>query len=177
VIIGEELGSQFGIGDIVYQGFISPSKAGKVIWGLGPQLVIPTGMGRMSSNHWSMGPAAVVLTMPGHWVLGALISNVWSVGSGYGDPADVNDLTFQYFINYNFKGGWYASLAPVISSNWEATSGNKWTVPVGGSIGRVVKIGKQAVNLKIGTFYNVVKPDDATDWNLQFEVTLLFPKK
>ena len=69
------------------------------------------------------------------------------------------------------------SLAPVISSDWEATSGNKWTVPVGGSIGRVLKIGKQAVNLKVGTFYNVVKPNDATDWNFQFELTFLFPKK
>jgi hypothetical protein len=177
VIPGGELGSQFGIGDIVYQGFISPSKAGKVIWGFGPQLNIPTGMGRMSTNHWSMGPAAVVLTMPGHWVIGALVSNVWSVGSGYGDPGDVNDFTLQYFINYNLKGGWYVSLAPVISSNWEATSGNQWTVPVGGSVGRVFKIGKQAVNFKVGTFYNVVKPNDATDWNFQFELALLFPKK
>jgi hypothetical protein len=51
VIVGEEQESQFGIGDIVYQGFISPNKPGKVIWGLGPQLNIPTGMGRMSTNH------------------------------------------------------------------------------------------------------------------------------
>ena len=79
VIAGRELESQFGIGDIVYQGFISPSKAGKVIWGFGPQLNIPTGMGRMSTNHWSMGPAAVALMMPGHWVIGALVSNVWSM--------------------------------------------------------------------------------------------------
>jgi len=177
VIAGQELGSQFGIGDIVYQGFISPSKPGKVIWGVGPQLNMPTGMGRMSTNHWSMGPAAVALVMPGHWVLGAMVSNVWSMGSGYGSPADVNDFTLQYFINYNFKGGWYVSMAPVISSNWEATSGNKWTVPVGGAIGRVFKVGEQAVNLRVGTYYNAVAPNNASDWNFQFELTFLFPKK
>jgi hypothetical protein len=180
VTSGGHLGSQFGIGDIVYQGFISPAKPSKVIWGFGPQLNIPTGMGRLSTNHWSLGPAAVALIMPGHWVMGALVSNVWSIGSGYGSefgsPASVNAFTLQYFINYNFKKGWYISTAPVLTSNWEATSGNKWTVPVGGGIGRVFKLGKQPVNLKVATYYNVVAPNNATDWNFQFTWTFLFPK-
>jgi hypothetical protein len=174
---GEDLGSEFGLGDIVYQGFVSPKKPGKFIWGFGPQLNVPTGTGRMSANHWSMGPAAVGLMMPGHWVIGALISNVWSLGDGYGeDPADVNALTLQYFINYNMKGGWYLSMAPVITSNWEATDDNKWTVPVGGGVGRVFKLGKQHVNIKAATYYNAVSPKDASDWNFQFTWTFLFPK-
>jgi hypothetical protein len=177
VTAGGELESQFGIGDIVYQGFISPKKPGKFIWGVGPQLNLPTGMGRMSSNHWSLGPSVVGVMMPGPWVFGALISNVWSVGDGYGDPADVNSFTLQYFINYNMKGGWYVSLAPVISSDWEAKSDNKWTVPVGGSVGRVFRMGKQPVNIRAGTYYNAVTPDDATKWNFQVEWTFLFPKK
>jgi hypothetical protein len=41
-------GSLFGLGDIVYQGFLSPTKPGKFIWGLGPQLNIPTGMERLT---------------------------------------------------------------------------------------------------------------------------------
>ena len=36
-------GSQFGLGDITYQGFCHPAKTGKFIWGLGPMLVMPTG--------------------------------------------------------------------------------------------------------------------------------------
>jgi hypothetical protein len=76
------------------------------------------------------------------------------------------------------EGGWYLSSAPVITANWEADdSDDKWTVPFGGGIGRVFKIGKQPVNLKAAAYYSVEKPDHASDWNLQFTWTFLFPKK
>jgi len=114
---GGDIDGQFGIGDIVYQGFISPKNPGRLIWGFGPQLNMPTGMGRTSTDQWALGPAAVLLTMPGHWVIGTLISNVWSLGDGYNNAADVNTFTLQYFINYNFKKGWYVSMAPVITTN------------------------------------------------------------
>ncbi len=169
-------GNAFGLGDITYQGFFSPAKTGKFIWGAGPTLVMPTGANRMTSDKWSAGPSLVGLTMPGHWVLGALFSNVWSLG-GLGDAPDVNSGSLQYFINYNMKGGWYLSSAPTITANWKADSGNVWTVPFGGGVGRIMKIGKQHVNLKLAAYYNVEEPDNASDWTLQFTWTFLFPKK
>ena len=114
--------------------------------------------------------------MPGHWVIGCLVGNVWSIG-GYNGAEDVNQLTAQYFINYNMKGGWYLSSAPVITANWEAEDNDDtWTIPFGGGVGRVFKIGKQPVNLKLAAYYSVEKPDNASDWNLQFSWTFLFPK-
>ena len=74
------------------------------------------------------------------------------------------------------KGGWYLTSAPVMTANWEADSGEQWTVPVGGGVGRVFKMGKQHVNMRLAAFYNVEKPDEASDWNLQFMFTLLYPK-
>jgi hypothetical protein len=169
--------AKFGVGDIIYQGFLSPGKPGKIIWGIGPQLNLPTGMERFTSDQWSLGPNGVILTMPGSWVIGLLAGNVWSIG-GYNGAKDVNQLTVQYFINYNMKGGWYVSSAPVITANWEADdSDDKWTVPVGGGFGRVFKIGKQPVNLKLAAYYSVERPDNASDWNLQFTWFFLFPKK
>lgn len=173
----EDLGSLFGLGDIVYQGFFTPAKAGKIIWGIGPQLGLPTGMGRLTSNQWNLGPAAVVLTMPGHWVIGALLSNVWNIGEGYEGAPDVNAFTAQYFVNYNMEKGWYLSTAPVITANWKADSGDVWTVPFGLGVGRIFKIGKQPVNVKLAGYYNVWRPEDASDWNIQFTWTFLFPKK
>ena len=73
-------GDVFGLGDITYQGFLSPAKPGKLIWGIGPQLQMPTGMDRLTSDQWSLGPAAVGLMMPGNWVFGLLVSNVWDIG-------------------------------------------------------------------------------------------------
>lgn len=168
--------ANFGLGDIIYQGFFTPAKSGKFIWGIGPQLNFPTGMERFTSDQWALGPAVVGLTMPGHWVIGILASNVWNIGDGYNDAPDVNELTLQYFINYNMTGGWYLSSAPLITANWEADSDQQWTVPFGGGVGRVFKIGKRPVKMSLAAYYNVEKPDNASNWTLQFAWTFLFPK-
>jgi hypothetical protein len=87
---GPGLGRVFGLGDVAYQGFISPAKPGKIILGVGPQLGIPTGMDRVTSDQWTLGPSVVVLAMPGQWVFGGLVSNFWNIGSGYNDAPNVN---------------------------------------------------------------------------------------
>lgn len=121
-----------------------------------------------------MGPSAVGLVMPGHWVL---VQNVWSVGGANDSNApDVNSFLCQYFINYNMDGGWYLSSAPNITADWEADSDNTWTVPFGAAVGRIFKIGEQHVNLKGGAYWNAEKPDGAPDWNLNFQLTFMFPK-
>ncbi len=64
----------------------------------------------------------------------------------------------------------------VATANWEAASGQVWTVPVGGGGGRVFKIGKQAINSRLEAYYNVINPDAAPDWSLSFTFQFLFPK-
>jgi hypothetical protein len=145
-------GSAFGLGDMTYQGFFSPAKPSKWILGVGPALVLPSATeNRYASDKWSAGASAVALTMPGKWVVGVLAQNVWSF-AGDSDAADVNKFLFQYFINYNLNKGWYLSTTPVITANWEASSGNKWTVPFGGGVGRLVKFGKLPVDLKLAAY-------------------------
>jgi hypothetical protein len=169
------IGSKSGMGDITYQGFISPAKSGKFIWGVGPTVSFPTGAERMTSDKWSAGPALVGLTMPGNWVVGALAFNLWSF-AGDDDASEVNVFSFQYFINYNMKGGWYLSASPIITANWKADSDNKWTVPFGGGLGKVFNIGKQPINASLKAYYNVAHPDDASNWNIAAQFTFLFPK-
>lgn len=168
--------SVFGIGNITYQGFISPAKPDKLIWGAGPVLQIPTHtVDRLGTNKWSAGPGLVALAMPGKWVLGCLGYNIWSF-AGPSDEDEVNSLLFQYFINYNMTNGWYLTSAPVVTANWEKDSSQRWTVPLGGGFGRLVKFGKQPVDLKVQTFWYAEKPDNGPDWSLQFQLKLLFPK-
>ncbi len=163
-----------GLGDITYQGFFTPTKPGKVIWGIGPQIQLPTHTdSRLGNNRWAAGPAAVVLTTPGHWVVGGLLSQVWDITDSGNE--DISQLTAQPFINYNFSEGWYVSIAPVITADWEA-DGEQWTVPIGGGFGRVMKLGKQHVNLKAAVYGNVIKPDQGADYNVQLSMILLFPK-
>jgi len=165
-----------GLGNITYQGFISPAKPGKLIWGVGPVLQMPTNTDdQLGTDKWSAGPGAVVLAMPGKWVLGFLGYNIWDF-AGDSDEKSVNTMVFQYFVNYNIKNGWYLTSTPVITANWEEDSDERWTVPVGLGVGRLVKFGKQPVDFKVQPFWYVEKPDNGPDWSLQFQVKLLFPK-
>jgi hypothetical protein len=130
---------------------------------------------QLGTDKWSAGPGAVALAMPGKWVLGMLGYNIWDF-AGDSDEESVNTLLFQYFINYNLNNGWYLTSTPVITANWEEDSGERWTVPFGLGIGRLIKIHKQPVDCKLQTFWYAEKPKNGPDWSLQFQVKLLFPK-
>jgi hypothetical protein len=162
-----------GLGDIQYQGFITPASASNVTWGVGPVLQFPTHSNdRLGSNKFSVGIATVVLTMPGKWVLGVLAQNIWSV-AGDSQADDVNDFLFQYFINYNLSNGWYLTTSPTLTANWEKSSSERWTVPWGGGVGRLVKFGKQPVDFKLqGYTYS----EGSIDNSAMFSVKFLFPK-
>jgi hypothetical protein len=180
-------GSASGLGDISYTGFISPAKPGKIIWGAGPAFVFPTAKEQQfASDKWSAGAGVVILSMPGNWVLGVLVQNVWSF-AGDDNAADVNQMLLQPIINYNLSDGWYLTSVPVITANWEAGKDNRWTVPVGGGVGKIMHWGKQAVDLQMQAFYNVEKPiplaaqglnldNQGETWTLRLQLKLLFPK-
>lgn len=169
-------GSEFGLGDINATLFLSPAEPGKLIWGVGPVFSFPTATAEvLGTEKWSAGPSVVALTINGPWVVGGLASNLWSF-AGDDDRADVNQFLFQYFINYNLPQGWYLSSAPIITANWEADSGNQWTVPFGGGVGKIFKIGNQPLNAQVKAFYNVEKPDNGPDWALRLQLQFLFPK-
>ncbi len=138
---------EYGLGDMQPTFFISPKKPGKLIWGVGPVLQLPTATNTfLGQGKLGIGPSTVVLTQPGHWTLGLLENNVWSVAGSGSRPA-VNQFLMQYFINYNLKKGWFIGVSPIITANWEASRGNVWTVPFGGGIGRIMKFGAQPVSL------------------------------
>ena len=136
---------------------------------------MPTNTNDLGTDKWSAGPAAVVLTMPGNWVLGALAQNLWSF-AGSDSAKDVNKLTFQYFINYNLPDGWYLTTSPIITADWNKPGSERWTVPFGGGFGRLVKFGKQPVDFKLQAYANVVHPDAGPEWSVMAAVKLLFPK-
>jgi len=161
-----------GLGNTLFTGFFSPAAPGKWIWGVGPAIQLPTATDdQIAADEWAAGPSAVLLTMRGPWVMGMLASNIWDIDA---DEA-INFFTLQYFINYNFSGGWYLTSSPVMTANWEAD--DEWTIPVGGGFGRVFHIGKQPVNMQFQTFYNIEKPDDiGPDWSTRIQMQLMFPK-
>ena len=165
--------SSTGLGDFVYTAFLSPSNAGKVIWGLGPVFQLPTSSGaEFGSGEFGVGPSLVVLTMPGDFVVGAVVNNIRT----FGDIQE-NKFFFNYFVNYNFPT-WYLVSGPIVTANWNAADGQKWLVPFGGGAGKIVKLGgKLPVNLNAHIYYNAVKPDGIGDWQTRFQMVFMFPTK
>jgi len=162
-----------GIGNTTFVPYFTPSKTGKVLWGVAPVLMLPASNASVGSKAWGLGASAVLLAMPGKWVVGSTITNVSSVNA---DPADkLNLFTWQYFINYNFPSGWYLTSSPIITANLEASSGNKWTIPFGGGFGKIFKIGKRPVNLTFQYYKNVETPDFGADSQFRLAFTLLYP--
>ena len=166
-----------GIGDITQEFFFSPTHPGPLIWGLGPVFTIPSATDPiLGQGKVLLGPTAVVLVTPGHFVMGLLVNNQWSVG---GNPLrqSVNEFLAQPFINYNMAHGWYLTSSPLITANWLAAPGQQWIVPFGGGFGRIFKLGDQPVSGNIAAYYNVVRPTGGPTWQLRAELSLLFPER
>jgi hypothetical protein len=181
VVVQQEAGSPiqsgfYGLGDMQPAFFLSP-KRGKLIWGAGPQLLLPTATNTryLGQGKFGLGPSAVVLVQPGKWTMGMLVNNVWSVAGQSARP-DINQFLLQYFINYNLNKGWYLTWQPTLTANWQMTNGGRWVVPFGGGVGRIMRLGSQPANLTAQFYVNAVHPPGASPWSLRLQIAFLFPK-
>ena len=66
--------------------------------------------------------------------------------------------------------------APIATVDWKADGGNKWTVPLGGGVGKIFHFGKLPVNTQLSAYYNVVRPDFGANWQIRAQVQLMFPR-
>lgn len=166
-----------GIGDIQFNAFLSPAVPGKWIWGAGLITQLPTNANGLGNKNWGLGPTAVVLHIEkgSPWVYGVLANNLWSLSQDKAGGSYNNGL-IQPFVNYNFPAGFYLTTSPIATVNWKAASGQKWTVPLGGGIGKIFHIGKLPVNTQLSAYYNVVHPDDAANWQVRVQAQFMFPK-
>jgi hypothetical protein len=169
-----------GLGSTNFTAFLSPAKAAKLTWGAGPTINFPSTSPLLApaggSRKWSAGPGVVALIMPGHFVVGIVANQTWSF-AGPSDAPYWSLFYSQVFINYNLAKGWYLTTAPVITANWTASSGNVWTVPLGGGAGRIVRVaGKLPVNINLSAYGYAVKPTGGPNWTLRMQMAVLLPK-
>jgi hypothetical protein len=170
-------GKLSGIADIQEQLYFSPKDSKGLIWGFGPIFSLPTTtVAPIATGQFAAGPTGVLLAMPGKFVTGIIMNQMWRIG-GSSSTTPINQFYTQPFINYNLKLGWSFSFAPVITSNWSAPSGQQWTVPLGLGISKIAVVGKQPFNFSAQYYHNVVRPDNAGADQVRMVVALLFPKR
>ncbi len=96
--------------------------------------------------------------------------------AGPDSRSDVSELLLQPFVNYNLADGWYLVSAPIITAKWTAPSSDRWTVPVGGGIGKIFHLGSQPLNASLQAFDYPIHPSLGPKWAVRFQVQFLFPR-
>jgi hypothetical protein len=174
------IGRKDGFGDIVTQGYFLPKlKTKGVSAGLGYNFTIPSAGDNefVGSGKWSLGPGAIYLNMQTPtWQWGMLAYSSFSFGSADADRSYVSNIALQPILTKHFDKGWYVSFPDVPQSYNFRTE--DWTLAIGPRVGRVMKFGKQPVNLFGQVVYNPLDNDDqvSSEWTIKFNMTFLFPK-
>jgi hypothetical protein len=174
---GPDLTRFTGTGNIQEQLFFTPARPDKIIWGLGPMLSLPTATAAVAkTGSWAAGPGGLLLKMTGPWVIGALAQQYWPFSDTNGSP-ETNLFVLQWFVNYNFGKGWALAAAPLNTANWDAESGQQWTVPLGLGITRTLVFNGQPMTLGVQYYRNLKRPDNAPANQLRFILSLIFPTR
>ncbi len=169
-------GTKTGVGNTSLTPYFSPKAAFHGwIWGIAPLALLPASSSNFGTQSWGYGVSGVALTVKGNWTVGSLLTQVWA--SADDDTPKVNEIEIQPFIDYNLADGWYLTTSPVMTYDAHAPSGEKWTVPIGGGVGKAFHVGKLPLNAYVIGYNNVVKPtDDSSNWQLEAAVVFMFPK-
>ena len=169
-------GRVFGLSDLTNAVFLTPPPPSKrLVWGFGPAVAFPIATDiRLGSGKWLFGPAFRFAYRPGEWNLGALILNLWSF-AGDSNRKDVNQLLIRGLVRRRLGGGWYFTSNPIITANWNASSGQVWLIPLGAGIGRRFEIGSLPIALAVHYYYHVVKPDSAPDGLFRIDFIIPIP--
>ena len=163
--------SKWGIGDTILQYFFSPKSDATWKWGIGPQVSLKTRTGdRQAGPGMGAGVAAVVFGGMGNWALGVIGMQHWG-------EDNFNVGTLQAIAMYNFESmpGVYLGYNNSITYNWEASSGNELTLPLGATFGRTLLLGSgNGLDLNVGAYWLAEHPENAPQWQFKFGVSYYF---
>jgi len=172
--------SSFGTGDIVLSAFVSPSQPKRAIWGVGPVLGLPTTTNPfLGSGKWSVGPTVVILKQVGPWTYGALVNHLWSfasVSQSAKDRAAVNQTFLQPFLSYTTPTGVSYTVNSESAANWEASDGEKWTVPINVQVTKIARFGPFPFSMGAAAGVYAVSPTGGPSWKLRAVFVLLLPR-
>jgi hypothetical protein len=169
---GQPQGSTWGLGDFNPQVYLSLTLPHDLTVGLGVNSVLPTATDSVLGwGQFLLGPSGVVVWSPGALVAGFVVNQSWTV-TGNSSRPDVSFFLLQPFVNVNLPEGLFLVSAPIITSTWQQ---NGWTVPIGGGVGRLMKIG-MPMSLSFQAYWNVETPTNGAAWQVRAQVALLFPQ-
>lgn len=166
-----------GINDLL-TGFWFSKKGkhhGKHHFAPGLAMQFPTASDKtLGSEKWSMGPSIDYEFESGRLFAGAIALQIWSF-AGNEERKTVSMLMIKPFVYYSITPNWDLTYVPYgISVYWNKPSGEKVYFPLGGGIQRSLTLGPIGMNLGGQLFWNAVRPEKGTVYDLRFLVELAF---
>jgi len=158
-------------GDMVFSLFFSPAHASRPVWGWGPVLQLPR-----TGRKWGAGPTVVAAWEAKRFTYGALVNHVWSFAGDETAP-DLNQTLLQPFFAIHVPQAMTVTLQSEAQANWEAPSGDEWTVPLNFQLAKVAKFGPFPASYAGGVGFYLVSPPGGPEWKLRTVVTILLPGK
>lgn len=175
-------GRTSGFGDLVYLGLLSPKEGihhgeGQTsVWGFGMGFAFPTASDDiLGTGKYSMGPSALYAYLGRKWKLGTLVQSYFDY-AGDGDRDNVSSLNIQLFYYYSLTPTLSIGAGPNIRADFEADSGDQWTVPLGIGLGYTLNIGKIPFRFMLEYHGSIVRPDTiGTDHDIRILVIPAVP--
>ena len=162
--------------DLTYGGV---NESGRIL-NYGVAGVLPTTSDTSNGRQqFILGPAVNIGKMADWGTYGVLASHVIDLieKRDKGAP-DTTQTTLQFYYSYELGRGWHVISNPMVTYDWEADSGNKLNLPLGGGIAKTFKIGKVPVRVTAEVQYFVASTDRfGPDWLYKFSLSPIMPSK
>src|SRR5262245_33874280 len=172
-----EIDRTTAFGDIVFQQLLAPRRSwiGNWIVGIGPTWVFPSGTSKWTSaRKWQVGPAAAFGYVSENWILAGLVQD-WRSFAGSGP--DLHATSVQPIAAYFFPNGWSIGYSGDILAVWTSVTKDRYTIPLGLQVGKVVLFGSTHVKISLGGQWMPLHPDRFGQvWNAQLLIQVQRPK-
>jgi hypothetical protein len=163
-------------GDMVLAQVLSPAHTEPWIIAAGPTWIFPTaGSDFTGQGKWQVGPAVGGGYITNKFMIAAFAQQWWSF-AGDADRKHTNQVNILPLVYSFFGEGWSVGYSGSILADWTAPSRDIWTVPIGLSVGKVIKVGILPVQVQIAGQYFVERPQGGPEWNVQLQVTPVIPR-
>jgi hypothetical protein len=164
-----------GLGNVLFNGYVTRDtrEHRPIIFAAGPAVQFPTRTNAsLGSNRLALGPAGLIYLAVDNTSGGVVLQNLWLLG---GDGVnDVDLFSAQYFFAQNLPHGWFLQSNATITANWTQSDPDRWTVPLGGGVGRVFPLGDFYGSTALQAFWNAKRPTGVGAWTViaQFQIIL-----
>jgi len=146
-------------------------------FGAGPTFIFPTATDdELGTDTWQAGPAVVVSYKNEKVSAGVFGSYWWNYAERDNDAEDTSHGSLLYWYWYSLPDAWQIGTGPSITYNDKALSDNKWNVPIGLSVAKMVKFGNLPVKFQFGFEKSVIRQEDyGKDWTVKLNIIPVIP--